>query len=104
MNDLSKASKSSATLQALLDHDMEANCVRNAGSHSRNLLRVKRGLDMVRILFEQILVSEYVFSFFSNFSFSFLVLLVTSLVIDLAQAVHCSQFEFVANLIFNQHN
>ncbi|GMN54626.1 hypothetical protein TIFTF001_023744 [Ficus carica] len=58
VNDLSKASKSIATLQALLDHDMEANCVRNAGSHSRNLLRVKRGLDMVRILFEQILVSE----------------------------------------------
>lgn len=58
VNDLSEASKSIATLQALLDHDMEANCVRNAGSHSRNLLRVKRGLDMVRILFEQILVSE----------------------------------------------
>ncbi|XP_024018932.1 accelerated cell death 11 isoform X1 [Morus notabilis] len=59
VNDLSEASKSIATLQALLDRDMASNCVRNAGSHSRNLLRVKRGLDMVRELFEQILIAEY---------------------------------------------
>ncbi|XP_024018933.1 accelerated cell death 11 isoform X2 [Morus notabilis] len=58
VNDLSEASKSIATLQALLDRDMASNCVRNAGSHSRNLLRVKRGLDMVRELFEQILIAE----------------------------------------------
>lgn len=60
VHDLADASKSIVTLQALLDHDMERDCVRKAGSHSRNLLRVKRGLDMVRVLFEQILVSEYV--------------------------------------------
>ncbi|XP_030464730.2 accelerated cell death 11 [Syzygium oleosum] len=58
VHDLADASKSIVTLQALLDHDMERDCVRKAGSHSRNLLRVKRGLDMVRVLFEQILVSE----------------------------------------------
>ncbi|XP_030522038.1 accelerated cell death 11 [Rhodamnia argentea] len=58
VHDLANASKSMMTLQGLLDHDMEMNCVRKAGSHSRNLLRVKRGLDMVRVLFEQILVSE----------------------------------------------
>lgn len=54
-------SKSIGTLQALLERDVEANTVRKAGSHSRNLLRVKRGLDMVRLLFEQILVTEYVY-------------------------------------------
>ncbi|XP_077243849.1 glycolipid transfer protein (GLTP) family protein [Tasmannia lanceolata] len=58
VNDLSKASASIDTLQSLLDHDVEQNCVRKGGSHSRNLLRVKRGLDMVRVLFEQILASE----------------------------------------------
>ncbi|XP_058099175.1 accelerated cell death 11 [Magnolia sinica] len=56
--DLQEASKSIGTLQSLLNHDIEKNCVRKAGSHSRNLLKVKRGLDMVRVLFEQILASE----------------------------------------------
>ncbi|XP_059438629.1 accelerated cell death 11 [Corylus avellana] len=58
VNDLAGASKSIVTLQALLERDVEANAVRKGGSHSRNLLRVKRGLDMVRVLFEQILVTE----------------------------------------------
>ena len=75
MNDLSEASKSIATLQALLNGDIASNCPRNAGSHSRNLLRVKRGLDMVRVLFEQILIAEYVLSFIRNFFFSFCSLL-----------------------------
>lgn len=60
MRDLSEASKSITTLKAMLDRDVEAN-VRNAGSHMRNLLRVKRGIDMVRLLFEKIVVTEYVF-------------------------------------------
>ncbi|EXB38463.1 hypothetical protein L484_022364 [Morus notabilis] len=38
---------------------MASNCVRNAGSHSRNLLRVKRGLDMVWVLFKQILIADW---------------------------------------------
>ncbi|XP_010923671.1 accelerated cell death 11 [Elaeis guineensis] len=58
VEDLSEASKSISTLHSLLDLDVEKNCVRQAGSHSRNLLRVKRGLDMVKVLFEQILASE----------------------------------------------
>ncbi|KAF8391005.1 hypothetical protein HHK36_023305 [Tetracentron sinense] len=58
VNNLIDASKSIVTLQALLDRDIEQNSVRKAGSHSRNLLKVKRGLDMVRVLFEQILASE----------------------------------------------
>uniref|UniRef100_A0A7N0T488 Glycolipid transfer protein domain-containing protein n=1 Tax=Kalanchoe fedtschenkoi TaxID=63787 RepID=A0A7N0T488_KALFE len=56
--DLAEASKSIDTLQAILDHDMEGGSVRKAGSHTRNLLRVKRGVDMVRVLFEQILQIE----------------------------------------------
>ncbi|XP_020095323.1 accelerated cell death 11-like [Ananas comosus] len=58
VDDLLEASKSISTLQSMLDLDVEHNRVREAGSHTRNLLRVKRGLDMVKVLFEQILVSE----------------------------------------------
>ncbi|MBA0771798.1 hypothetical protein Gotri_007271, partial [Gossypium trilobum] len=49
VGDLAEASKSIATLKVMLDRDIEGNCVRKAGSHTRNLLRVKRGLDMVRV-------------------------------------------------------
>lgn len=55
---LGEAAKSLGTLQIMIDRDVEANCVRRAGSHTRNLLRVKRGLDMVRVLFEQIIATE----------------------------------------------
>ncbi|CAN6546025.1 hypothetical protein ACFX13_037127 [Malus domestica] len=58
VHDLSEASNSISTLQVLLDRDIEAGCVRKGGSHSRNLLRVKRGIDMVRVLFEQIIVTK----------------------------------------------
>ena len=58
MRDLQEASKSIQTLQSMIDRDVQDNCVRTAGSHTRNLLRVRRGLDMVRLLFEQMLVAE----------------------------------------------
>ncbi|CAL5410221.1 unnamed protein product [Camellia sinensis] len=58
VHDLCETSKSIGTLQIMIDRDMEANCVRKGGSHTRNLLRVKRGLDMVRVLFEQIIVTD----------------------------------------------
>ncbi|XP_004486446.1 accelerated cell death 11 [Cicer arietinum] len=58
VNDLAEASKSIQTLNSLIDHDVQANSVRNAGSHTRNLLRVRRGLDMVRVLFQQMIVTE----------------------------------------------
>ncbi|KDP34943.1 hypothetical protein JCGZ_09231 [Jatropha curcas] len=58
VRDLAESSKSIGSLQALLDRDIQENCVKKAGSHSRNLLRVKRGIDMVKVLFEQILVTE----------------------------------------------
>jgi len=58
VHDLCEAAKSLGTLQIMIDREVEANCVRKAGSHTRNLLRVKRGLDMVRVLFEQIIATE----------------------------------------------
>ncbi|XP_027338732.1 accelerated cell death 11 [Abrus precatorius] len=58
VHDLADASKSIKTLQSMIDLDVQADSVRKGGSHTRNLLRVKRGLDMVRVLFEQILIKE----------------------------------------------
>lgn len=58
VDDLSKASKSIVTLPVMMDGDIQANCVRKSGSHTRNLLRVKRGIDMVKVLFEHITSSE----------------------------------------------
>ncbi|CAA6671789.1 unnamed protein product [Spirodela intermedia] len=58
VEDLKSASKSITTLESMLQLDIEQDTVRKAGSHTRNLLRVKRGLDMVRVLFEQILASD----------------------------------------------
>ncbi|CAH9141199.1 unnamed protein product [Cuscuta epithymum] len=57
VDDLVEASKSIATIRAMIDIDIEANCVRSIGSHTRNLLRVKRGIDMVKVLFDQIMAS-----------------------------------------------
>ncbi|KAL6517152.1 hypothetical protein OROHE_017858 [Orobanche hederae] len=59
VRDLEEASKSIKFLPAMVDHDIEANCARIAGSHTRNLLRVKRGIDMVKVLFEHIISLEY---------------------------------------------
>lgn len=58
VDDLAEASKSIGSLSVMMDKDIEANSVKKAGSHTRNLLRVKRGIDMVKVLFEQILASE----------------------------------------------
>lgn len=60
MNDLVEASKSISVVPVMMDGDIESDCVRRAGSHTRNLLRVKRGIDMVKVLFEHIISSEYV--------------------------------------------
>ncbi|XP_052184088.1 accelerated cell death 11 [Diospyros lotus] len=58
VHDLGEASKSFVTLQVMIDRDIEDNRVRKAGSHTRNLLRVKRGIDMVRVLFEKIIATQ----------------------------------------------
>ncbi|WVZ60801.1 hypothetical protein U9M48_010778 [Paspalum notatum var. saurae] len=58
VNDLVEASKSISTLPSMVELDIQQDTVRKPGSHTRNLLRVKRGIDMVKVLFEQILVTE----------------------------------------------
>jgi hypothetical protein len=58
VHDLTAAAKDYATLPAMVDQDIRNNTVRNGGSHTRNLLRVLRGVDMVKVLFEHILVTE----------------------------------------------
>ncbi|XP_075664773.1 accelerated cell death 11-like [Castanea sativa] len=57
VNDLVEASKSIGTLQAMVERDVAANTVKKGGSHTGNLLLVKRGIEMVKVLFEQILVT-----------------------------------------------
>ncbi|XP_074577383.1 ACD11 homolog protein-like [Curcuma longa] len=58
VNDLIEASKTYDTLSSILDHDIENDSVRKQGSHSRNLRRVRLGLDLVKALFEQYLSSS----------------------------------------------
>ncbi|PWZ52503.1 Accelerated cell death 11 [Zea mays] len=58
VDDLVEASKSISTLPSMVERDIQTDTVRKPGSHTRNLLRVKRGIDMVKVLFEQILVTE----------------------------------------------
>ncbi|KAJ3707181.1 hypothetical protein LUZ61_010886 [Rhynchospora tenuis] len=58
VDDLIEASKSITTLSNMIELDIQQDCVRQLGSHTRNLLRVKRGLDMVRVLCEEIIKLE----------------------------------------------
>lgn len=58
VNDMAEASKSFKTLQSMVDHDVQTNTVRKQGSHSRNLLKIKRGLEFLKVLFEQVILTE----------------------------------------------
>jgi hypothetical protein len=55
---LQEASRSISTLPSMVELDIQKDTVRKPGSHTRNLLIVKRGVDMVKVLFEKILVTE----------------------------------------------
>ncbi|KAF3431847.1 hypothetical protein FNV43_RR26583 [Rhamnella rubrinervis] len=55
VNDLSEASKTYDTLKVIIDTDVENDTVKTPGSRSRNLRRVRQGLDLIRALFEQFL-------------------------------------------------
>ncbi|RVX07678.1 Accelerated cell death 11 [Vitis vinifera] len=59
VDDLAEAAKSVHTLESLLDSDIRKNCEKDSNSHSRNLVRVKRSVDMLKIMFEQILARGY---------------------------------------------
>ncbi|XXG40960.1 hypothetical protein AAC387_Pa01g1539 [Persea americana] len=58
VQDLLEASKTYNTLENVLDHDLNHDTVRKPGSHSRNLRRVRQGLDLIKALFEQFLSSN----------------------------------------------
>ncbi|KAG5411342.1 hypothetical protein IGI04_007661 [Brassica rapa subsp. trilocularis] len=55
---VTKASNLTPTLELMVDRDIEANCVRKVGSHTRNLLRIKRSLEMMRVMCEVLLDTE----------------------------------------------
>ncbi|KAG6498797.1 ACD11 homolog protein-like [Zingiber officinale] len=58
VNDLIEASNTYDTLSSILEHDIANDSVRKQGSHSRNLRRVRLGLDLIKALFEQYLSSS----------------------------------------------
>ncbi|XP_028056837.1 ACD11 homolog protein-like [Camellia sinensis] len=59
VRDLVEASKRYSCLNNLLDVDVKNDTVRTPGSLSRNLRRVRQGLDLIRALFENFLSSDY---------------------------------------------
>lgn len=58
VRDLMEASKTFETLREILDLDVANDTVKVSGSHSRNLRRLRQGLDLIRVLFEQFLSTE----------------------------------------------
>lgn len=65
VGDLQEASKKFNTLSSVVDSDLKNKTVKLQGSHTRNLRRVRQGLDLIRELFQNFLSAEYVsFPFF----------------------------------------
>ncbi|KAG8382921.1 hypothetical protein BUALT_Bualt05G0130100 [Buddleja alternifolia] len=58
VNDLSDASDSFGTLNNAVEFDAQNDTVKAPGSLSRNLRRVRQGLDLIRALFQNFLSSE----------------------------------------------
>ncbi|XP_062158482.1 ACD11 homolog protein [Alnus glutinosa] len=58
VHDLKEASRTHSTLQEILDLDVSNGTVKKQGSHSRNLRRVRQGLDLIRALFEHFFSTE----------------------------------------------
>ncbi|KAL3644649.1 hypothetical protein CASFOL_009829 [Castilleja foliolosa] len=58
VNDLADASESYGTLNNVIDFDNENDTVKTQGSLSRNLRRVRQGLDLIRALFQNFLSSD----------------------------------------------
>lgn len=52
MRDLTEASEIFGSLNSILDYDVRNDTVRTPGSLSRNLRRVRQGLDLIRALFQ----------------------------------------------------
>ena len=60
-----EASRYVSTLDAMIDREIGLNCAKSSNSNSRNLVRVKRSIDMLKVIFEQILAKRYVNKFLS---------------------------------------
>ncbi|KAJ0241374.1 Glycolipid transfer protein domain-containing protein [Hirschfeldia incana] len=58
VRDLVEASKTFDTLHNILDLDVMNGTVKTQGSYSRNLRRVRLGLDLIRAIFEQFLMTN----------------------------------------------
>ncbi|KAI4357832.1 hypothetical protein L6164_001755 [Bauhinia variegata] len=52
LHGLVEASKTYGTVQNMLDRDVANGTVKTPGSHTRNLRRVRQGLDLIRAIFE----------------------------------------------------
>ncbi|XP_059645767.1 ACD11 homolog protein [Cornus florida] len=59
VHNLVEASKRYDTLNNILDYDTQNKSVRTPGSLSRNLRRVRQGLDLIRALFQNFLSTDY---------------------------------------------
>ncbi|KAK4354300.1 hypothetical protein RND71_026494 [Anisodus tanguticus] len=55
VSDLAEASEIFGSLNSILDYDVRSDTVRTPGSLSRNLRRVRQGLDLIRALFQNFL-------------------------------------------------
>ncbi|KAF7133230.1 hypothetical protein RHSIM_Rhsim09G0132800 [Rhododendron simsii] len=58
VDELTKASESIDTIEALIDLDIAHNAGKNSWSNSRNIIRANRTVDFLRIMFEQILAQR----------------------------------------------
>ncbi|CAA0818609.1 ACD11 homolog protein, partial [Striga hermonthica] len=58
VNDLAEASDSYGTLNNILDLDKHNDTVKTQGSLSRNLRRVRQGLDLIRAIFQNFLSTD----------------------------------------------
>jgi len=58
VDDLAKVSRSIPNLRIMVDKDIQAGNAKKIGSHTRNLLRIKRSLEMIRVLFEEIIATN----------------------------------------------
>lgn len=58
LHTLLEASKSYNNLGDILDHDIAHDSVKTSGSFSRNLRRVRQGLDLIRAIFENFLNTD----------------------------------------------
>ena len=59
MRDLTEASERFVTLRNVVDYDVGNNSVKSPGSLTRNLRRVRQGLDLIRQLFQNFLLTKY---------------------------------------------